>query len=56
VIASIYGIELFPKEAAIASRGLASASTIAAAVGISRNAVIGHWFRDRHKKDDPVKD
>jgi hypothetical protein len=36
-----------PRETAIRNRGRASASAIAQACGISRNAVIGHWFRAR---------
>ncbi len=35
------------KETAIANRGKASAEQIAAAIGTTRNAIIGHWFRAR---------
>lgn len=36
------------REAAMALRGIASASQIAKHLGISRNAVIGHWWRSRN--------
>ena len=35
------------KETAIANRSRASARQIGAALGVSRNTIIGHWFRSR---------
>lgn len=35
------------RETALANRGKASASQIASAIGVSRNSIIGHWFRAR---------
>lgn len=35
------------RDTAVANRGKASASQIARAVGVSRNSIIGHWFRSR---------
>lgn len=36
-----------PRDTAIANYGKAPASAIAKAVGVSRNSIIGHWFRAR---------
>lgn len=38
-----------PRETAIANMGKASAAQIADAVGTTRNAVIGFWFRHRNR-------
>ena len=36
------------REKCVALRDRYTATAIGNALGISRNAVIGHWFRDRH--------
>lgn len=38
-----------PKDMAILNYGKAPASAIAAACGVSRNSIIGHWFRARQQ-------
>lgn len=45
-------IQVLPtvRETALANRGKASASVIAAALGVTRNSIIGHWFRARHSE------
>lgn len=35
------------RDTALANRGKASASQIAAVLGVSRNSIIGHWYRSR---------
>jgi len=35
------------RDTALANRGKATAAEIAAAIGVTRNAIIGHWFRAR---------
>lgn len=42
-------IEVRPtlRETALVNRGKATAEQIALAIGVSRNSIIGHWFRAR---------
>lgn len=42
------------KETAIANHGKASADQIASVIGVSRNSIIGHWYRARQKGELPA--